>query len=157
MSNYRCPGKLNLYIGTGWRVFSPYVLRPPGPYDFLEKNEQNLSCRWFPSMETFCGGGDPVLVREFLFPVSVTTIIDLSMGFLEGPFSTMAGCPKTAHSPLLGRFPSFMGRFPTLMGRFPKCVNGPFSVLKILWKTLSPLRKGQLRSLWYNAKQRNKR
>ena len=39
--------------------------------------------------------------------------------FLEGPFSTVAGCPKTARLPYNGRFPSLMGRFLTLMGRFP--------------------------------------
>ena len=38
--------------------------------------------------------------------------------FLEGPFSTIAGCPKQPIS-LNGCFPSSMGRFPTLMGRFP--------------------------------------
>ena len=36
---------------------------------------------------------------------------------------------------LMCRFPSLMGRFPTLMGRFPECLNGPFSLLKIPWKT----------------------
>ena len=29
-----------------------------------------------------------------------------------------------------------LGRFPTLMGRFPECLNGPFSLLKIPWKTV---------------------
>ena len=36
---------------------------------------------------------------------------------------------------LMGRFLSPMGRCPTLMGRFTECLNGPFSLLKIPWKT----------------------
>ena len=35
----------------------------------------------------------------------------------------------------MGRFPLLMGRFVTLMGRLPESLNGPFSLLKILWKT----------------------
>ena len=71
----------------------------------------------------------------------------LRMSFLEGPFSTMAACPKTARAPM-GRFPSLMGRFPTLTSRFPKYLNGPFSLLKIPWKTAHEEKaneKGQLK------------
>ena len=37
------------------------------------------------------------------------------------------------HRPLNGPFQR--GRFPISMGRFPECLNGPFSLFKIHWKT----------------------
>ena len=60
--------------------------------------------------------------------------------FLEGPFSTTAGCPKNCPLPLVGRFPSLMGSFSTLMGSFPACLNGPFPSWKFPGK--QPIKKG---------------
>ena len=34
-----------------------------------------------------------------------------------------------------GAFASVMRRFTSLMGRSPECLNGPFSLLKVPWKT----------------------
>ena len=52
---------------------------------------------------------------------------------LNGP--QHGGVPENSPLTLMGRFPSLMGRFPILMGRFPECLDGPFSLSKILWKT----------------------
>ena len=58
---------------------------------------------------------------------------------LSGPFRGAVfhqdGVPGNSPLTLMGRFPSLMGRFLTLMGRFPECLNGPFSLSKIAWKT----------------------
>ena len=43
--------------------------------------------------------------------------------------------PENRPLALMGRFPSLMGRFPTLVSRFPECLDGPFSLLKMPWKT----------------------
>ena len=61
------------------------------------------------------------------------------MGLFRGAVFHHGGVPENCPLVLTGRFPSLMARFPTLMGRFgfgfPKCLNGPFSLLKIPWKT----------------------
>ena len=59
---------------------------------------------------------------------------------LEGPFSILAGCPKSAQLQV-GRLPCFMVGFPTFMGRFPECLHGRS------WKCLenSPVREAPLR------------
>ena len=62
-------------------------------------------------------------------------IIDLLMGLFRGAVFRHSGVPENSPLSLMGRFPSLMGRFPTLMGRFPECLNGPFSLSKIPWKT----------------------
>ena len=62
-------------------------------------------------------------------------IIDLLTGLFRGAVFHHGGVPENCPLALVGRFPSLMGRFPTLMGRFPECLNGPFSFLKIPWKT----------------------
>ena len=58
-------------------------------------------------------------------------VIDLLMRLFRGAVFHRGGVPKNSPLVLMGRFPSLMGRFPTLMGCFPKCLNGPFSLLKI--------------------------
>ena len=64
------------------------------------------------------------------------------MGLFRGAVFHHGGVPENCPLALVGRFPSLMGRFPPLMGRFPplmgcfpECLNGPFSLLKIPWKT----------------------
>ena len=57
------------------------------------------------------------------------------MGHFRGAVFDHGGVPEHCPLGLMGRFPFLMGRFPTLMGRFPECLNGPFSLLKIPWKT----------------------
>ena len=42
----------------------------------------------------------------------------------------------------MGRFPCLMGRFPTFMGHFLECLIGPFSILKIPWKTAHSQEEG---------------
>ena len=64
-----------------------------------------------------------------------TVFIDLLMGGFRGAVSHHGGVPENCPLALMGRFPSLMGRFLSLMGRFPKCLNGPFSLLIIPWKT----------------------
>ena len=54
------------------------------------------------------------------------------MGLFRGDVSWV---PENCPLALMERFLSLVGRFPTLMGRFPECLNGPFSLLKIPWKT----------------------
>ena len=62
-------------------------------------------------------------------------IIDLLMGLFRGAVFRHGGVPENSPFALMGRFPSLMGRFPPLMGRFSECLNGPFSLSKILWRT----------------------
>ena len=57
------------------------------------------------------------------------------MGLFRGAVFDHGGVPENSPLALMGRFASLMGRFPALMGRFPECLNGPFSLLKIPWKT----------------------
>ena len=57
------------------------------------------------------------------------------MGLFRGAVFQYGGVPENSPLTLMGRFPSLMGRFRTLMGRFPECLNGPFSLSKIPWKT----------------------
>ena len=73
---------------------------------------------------------------------SLLLIIDLLRGLSEEPFSNMALVHQNSPFALMGRFPSLMGRFPSLMGHsppllgcFPDCLNEPFSLPKIPWKT----------------------
>ena len=61
--------------------------------------------------------------------------IDLVMGLFRGAVFHHGGVPENCPLALMGRFPSLMGRLTTLTGRFPECLNGPFSLLKIAWKT----------------------
>ena len=68
-------------------------------------------------------------------------IIDL---FFRGAVFHHGDVPQKLPISVNGAFPSLMGRFPTSMGRFPKCLNGPFSLLKIPLQN-SPSRKGALR------------
>ena len=75
---------------------------------------------------------DPKPVRKILSP---SQVIDLLMGLFRGAVFHHGGVPENCPLALMGRFPSLMGRFLTLMGRFPECLNGPFSLLKIPWKT----------------------
>ena len=74
-------------------------------------------------------------------------VMDLLMGLFRGAVFHHDGVPENCPLASMGRCPSLMGRFATLMGRFPECLNGPFSLLKIPWKT-APLRKGALRVSW---------
>ena len=60
---------------------------------------------------------------------------DQGMGLFRGAVFHHGGVPENCPLALMGRFHSLMGRFPTLMGRCPECLNGPFSLLKIPWKT----------------------
>ena len=75
----------------------------------------------------------PICV-QFSFP---KFIIDLSLGLFRGAVFDHGGMPQNCPLTLMGRlnFPSLMGRFPTLTGRFPQCLSGPFSLLRIPWKT----------------------
>ena len=57
------------------------------------------------------------------------------MGLFRGAVFHHGGVPENSPLVLMGRFPTLMGRFLTLMGRFPECLKGPFSLLKIPWKT----------------------
>ena len=58
---------------------------------------------------------------------------------LNGPFRGAVfhhgGVPGNSPLALMGRFPSLMGRFLTSMGRFTECLDGPFPLFKIPWKT----------------------
>ena len=72
--------------------------------------------------------------------------IDLLMGLFRGAVFQHGGVSE--NSPL-----TLMGRFPTSMGRFPKCLNGPFALSKIPWKTAHQ-EKGYYRSSKWHYKQR---
>ena len=61
--------------------------------------------------------------------------MDLLMGLFRGAGFHHGGVPENCPLALMGRSPSLVGRFPTLMGCFLECLNGPFSLLKIPWKT----------------------
>ena len=82
----------------------------------------------------FLGGGG---LNFFFFGAEMSTkvFIDLLMGLFRGAVFDHGGVPENCPLALMGRFHSLMGRFLTLMGRFPECLNGPFSLLKISWKT----------------------
>ena len=67
--------------------------------------------------------------------VSQRKIIDPLMGLFRGAVFHLTGVPENCPLALMGRFPSLMGRFLSLMGRFHKCLNGPFSILKLPHKT----------------------
>ena len=51
-----------------------------------------------------------------------------------GCFPPWRGAQKQPIS-VNGAFPFLKGPFSDLNGRFPECLNGPFSLLKIPWKT----------------------
>ena len=57
------------------------------------------------------------------------------MGLFRGASFDHGGVPETSPLASMGRFASLMGRFPTLMGHFTECLDGPFSLPKIPWKT----------------------
>ena len=67
--------------------------------------------------------------------LNLAMFIDLLMGLFREAVFDHGGVPENCPLVLMGRFPSLMGRLPSLMGRFPECLNGPFSLLKIHWKT----------------------
>ena len=71
----------------------------------------------------------------FVFVLEFAMIIDLLMSLFRGAVFRHSGVSENSPLSLMGRFPSLMGRFPTLMGRFPECLNRPFSLSKIPWKT----------------------
>ena len=62
-------------------------------------------------------------------------LIDLLMGLFRGAVFDHGEVQENCPLALMRRFPSLMGRFHSLMGRYPECLNGPFSLLKIVWKT----------------------
>ena len=87
-----------------------------------------------------------------LFDLILTSVhccsccVDLLMGLFRGAvFRHGGGLPISVDGP----FPLLNGPFSDLNGPIPECLNGPFSLLKILWK--QPIKKGALRGscmLW---------
>ena len=57
------------------------------------------------------------------------------MGLFRGAVVHNGGVPENCPLALVGRFSSSIGRLPTLMGCSAECLTGPFSLLKIPWKT----------------------
>ena len=69
-------------------------------------------------------------------PISVQeSLIDLFMGLFRGAVFQHGPVPKKQSINLNGPFPLLNGLFSDLNGPFPECLNGPFSLLEIPWKT----------------------
>ena len=60
-------GEFNLRISTSWRALFPNFSAPIGPYDFPGKASKLVRTGDFSPIKN-CRG-DPILVRNFLFPV----------------------------------------------------------------------------------------
>ena len=84
-----------------------------------------------------CLGSNHRLAAAMPFAMQTGRIfIDFLMGLYRGAVFQHGGVPENSPLTLNGPFPpSLMGRFLTLMGRFPECLDGPFSLSKVLWKT----------------------
>ena len=76
-----------------------------------------------------------LLATSYDIPPSLLSQKALLMGLFRGAVFHYGGMPENCPLELTGRFPSLMGRFATLMGRLPECLNGPFSLLRMPWKT----------------------
>ena len=73
---------------------------------------------------------------------SVPTAVCLAMGMFAAEIAAICDCDfwcsrvVCAHRPLNGPFLEWaVSPFPTSMGRFPECLNGPFSLSKVPYKT----------------------